>query len=210
MSMPIPPIYEVETRFRFLSLNEIWDMLPIFQPYIDQEVEWNTIHYGPTLFQSDQILRINHLICQGKSRSLLGWKNPEQGNSVNIRLEIEEDITKGIQNSSILARLGGKKNMDTSTEVAAELNRLGHPKFMAFSGKNLTGEYEPQGFHLKIMLASNPALRWPLLLEIEKAAHSVEEASKFEEEIIEFVNQHQLESRMIREEPPLLLYQANH
>jgi adenylate cyclase class IV len=206
----IPPIYEVETRFRFQSSDEVWNILPIFQPYINQEVEWNTIHYSPTLFQADQILRINHVIKQGKASSLLGWKESDQGISVNIRAEIEEDITKGIKDSNILAQLGGKKSLNTPAAIATELIRLGHPQFMAFSGKNLTGEYEPQEFHLKLMLASTPAMRWPLLLEVEKTAHSPEEASKFETEIIEFVHRFRLEDRIVREEPPTLLYQALH
>ena len=208
MTIPSSSTYEVETRFRFLSPDEVWNILPMFQPYINQEIEWNTIHYGPDLFQTDQILRINHTIRQGKSSSSLGWKEPDQGKSVNIRLETEEDITSGIKNSNILARLSGKKNFESSSAVADELIRLGHPKFMTFSGKNLTGEYQPQGFHLKLMLASDPPLRYPLLLEIEKTAHSLEEAAEFERELLEFVRLYRLEDRVVREEPPALLYQA--
>ncbi len=206
----IPSTYEVETRFRFLCPDEVWDVLPIFQSYIHQEVEWHTIHYGQTLFKADQILRINHTIRQGKSSSSLGWKDPDQGKSVNIRIEIEEAVTKGIQNSNILTRLGCDKTFDTPAAIAAELARLGHPQFMEFSGRNLTGEYEPQGFHLKLMLASEPALGYPLLFEIEKTAHSPEQAAEFEKEITEFVRDHRLEERVVREEPPTLLYRALH
>jgi hypothetical protein len=208
MGTLIPPIYEVETRFRFLSSEEVWDQLPMFEPFMKQEVQWNTIHYGPELFQSDKLLRINHTIRQGKSSSWLGWKNPDQGNFANIRIEIEEDITNGIKNSNILTNLGGQKNPANPEAVASELIRLGHPRFMAFWGKNLTGEFEAQGFHLKLMLASNPALRYPMLLEVEKTAHSPEQAAEYEAEILEFVRRYRLEDRVVREEPPALLYQA--
>jgi adenylate cyclase class IV len=210
MSTLMPPIYEVETRLSFSNPAQVWDRLPMFKPLINQAVEWNTIHYGPTLFHTDQILRINHTIQQGKSSSSLGWKGPDQGKSVNIRLEMEEDITRGIQNSEILARLDGQKCFDSVAAVASGLMQLGHCKFMEYSGNNLTGEYKPQGFHLKLMLASNPALRYPLLLEIEKTAHSLAEALEYEREINEFVRRYRLEDRMIREEPPTLLFQALH
>jgi hypothetical protein len=205
-----PPIYEVETRFYFSNPDEVWDTLPIFQHCMNQEIEWHTVHYGPTLFQFDQILRINLVICRGKSRSLLGWKEPDQGKSVNIRVEMEEEITNGIQKSNILTRLGGQRNLNSPEAVASELARLGHPQFMAFSGKNLTGIYEPQGFHLKLMLTSDPPLRYPLLFEVEKPAKSLEEAAVFEKEILEFVHRYQLENRVVREEPPALLCQAIH
>ncbi len=206
----IPSTYEVETRFRFLCPDEVWDVLPMFQSHIRQEVEWHTIHYGQTLFKADQILRINHTIRQGKSSSSLGWKEPDQGKSVNIRIEIEEAVTQGIQNSNILTRLGCDKAFDTPAALATELVSLGHPKFMEFFGRNLTGEYEPHGFHLKLMLASDPFLGYPLLFEIEKTAHSPEQAAEFEKEITEFVRDHRLEERVIREEPPTLLYRALH
>lgn len=208
MNRRIPPIYEVETRLHFVNLGEFEDALPIFQPFINQEVEWHTIHYSPALFQADQILRINHTIRQGKSSSSLGWKEPDQGRSVNIRVEMEEDITQGIQNSDILAQLGGKKILKSSEAVAAELVDLGYPQFMEYSGKNIIGEYEPQGFHLKLMLSSNPPLRYPLLFEIEKTACSLKEAAAFEREIVDFIRQYRLEDRVMHEEPPTLLYQA--
>lgn len=206
----IPSTYEVETRFCFLCPDEVWDVLPMFQSYIHQEVEWHTIHYGQALFEADQILRINHTLRQGKSSSSLGWKEPDQGRSVNIRIEIEEAITQGIHNSNILTRLGCDKTFNTPAALAAELISLGHPKFMEFSGRNLTGDYEPQEFHLKLMLASDPSLGYPLLFEIEKTAHSPEQAWEFEKEITEFVRDHRLEERVVREEPPMLLYRALH
>lgn len=30
-----PPIYEVETRFYFFNTDEVWNVLPVFQPYIN-------------------------------------------------------------------------------------------------------------------------------------------------------------------------------
>jgi adenylate cyclase class IV len=211
MSTLIPPIYEVETRLNFSNPAQVWDRLPMFQPLMNNHaVEWDTIHYGPALFQTDQILRINHTVRQGKPGASLGWKGPDQGKSVNIRIEIEEDITGGIRDSKILTKLSGKKCFDSSTAVASELIELGHCKFMEYSGRNLTGEYEPQGFQLKLMLVSNPALRYPMLLEIEKTAHSLAEALEYEGEINEFIRRYRLEDRIVREEPPMLLFQALH
>lgn len=203
------PVFEVETLFHFLSPDEAWQILPMFQPCINQEVQWNTVHYGRELFHGDQILRVSRIIRQGKTSFWLGWKGPDQGKFANIRVEIEEDITEGINNSSVLSQLGCEKTLANPEMVAAALSQSGHQEFMAFSGKNLTGEYEPLGFHLKLALSSKPALRWSLFLEVEKTAHSMAEAVECETELIEFTHRH-LEERVVREEPPTLLYQALH
>lgn len=201
-------VFEVETRFHFLSPDEVWQILPLFQPCINQEVQWTTVHYGRELFHIDQILRISKVTRQGKTRYWLGWKGPDQGKFANIRVEIEEDITESIGNSSILSRFGCEKRLANPEAVAAELTRLGYHEFMAFSGQNVTGEYTPLGFHLKLALSSQPVLRWSLFLEVEKTAHSMAEAVKCEEELIEFTHRYNLEERVVREEPPTLLYQA--
>jgi hypothetical protein len=54
------------------------------------------------------------------------------------------------------------------------------------------------------MLCKN--LKRQVLVEIEKAASSIEEALVREEELREFCNLFGLHSRLVREEPPALLY----
>jgi hypothetical protein len=204
------PLYEVETRFGFQDQEEAWKMLPFFQSSFNREIAWQTTHYSGELFRQGQIVRINRVERDGSSdvSFSLGWKGPDIGKFANIRQELDEDITDGIVNSQILARLNGRTELATPDEVIGELLRLGHLGFMSFTGRNLVGIYQPLELQLKLMLTSSPALQWPLLLEIEKTAHSPAEAVELEQELVEFSRKHGMLERVVREEPPTLLYQT--
>jgi adenylate cyclase class IV len=204
------PLYEVETRFGFQDQEEVWNILGFLQPCLTQEIAWNTTHYSVELFQRDQIVRVNRVEREGGSdiSFSLGWKGPDIGKFANIRLEIDEDITAGIVNSRILAQLNGRTGLTTPDEVRGELLRLGHQGFMSFTGRNLVGFYQPLELQLKLMVTACPVLRWPLLLEIEKTAHSPAEALELEQELEKFSRKYGMLERVVREEPPTLLYRA--
>jgi hypothetical protein len=84
------------------------------------------------------------------------------------------------------------------------LGRLGHHKFMSFRGHDLFGNYERFDFSVKLMTCH--LLRWPVLLEVEKVATTREEALIREAELREFCDRFDLHDRLVREEPPTLLY----
>ena len=88
--------------------------------------------------------------------------------------------------------------------MVRELELLGHRQFMSFRGNDLTGYNEPLGIEVKLMTC--PELRWPLLVELEKTANTEKESRQREDELQEFCNEFQLHERLIREEPPSLLY----
>ena len=106
----------------------------------------------------------------------------------------------------LLKQLGGREDIETSDGVIRVLERLGHHEFMSFRGKNVIGHYEPLGISVKLM--SCPVLKWPLMVEIEKTADTEEEAKQCESELYELCGKLQLQDRLVREEPPLLLYVA--
>jgi hypothetical protein len=53
-----------------------------------------------------------------------------------------------------------------------------------------------------------PVLQWPLLLEVEKTAHNLTEAVELEQDLLDFTKQYGLTDRVVRDEPPTLLYRA--
>ncbi|MFZ5966963.1 MAG: hypothetical protein ACOYVK_07285 [Bacillota bacterium] len=199
-------IYEVETRFYFKDKEEAYTALPFLDSCLDIEVEWETFHYGIDLYKKDIILRINDAKSNNQRIITLGYKEPDLGEVVNIRKEYNEEITNGIEGSRILHILGRKKSVNSPAEVKEELKRLGHHEFMYFTGRNLAGEYKPLDLHLKLMYCK--ALAYPLLLEIEKEARTIEEAATRENEILDFIKKYNLEGRMVKKEPPTLLYKS--
>jgi hypothetical protein len=49
------------------------------------------------------------------------------------------------------------------------------------------------------------SLKYPLLLEIEKSAETLEHAYRQELDLRDFITEYKLESRIVKEEPPNLL-----
>lgn len=199
--------FEVEIRFRFDTYGDACDKLPFLEESLKTVDWWDTGLYGPELFRSDQMLRIGDLRFQGNHKKrYLGWKGPDIGDFANIRSEIDEDITDGIENSVVLDKIGGERKFLTSDGIIEELTRLGYEKFMAFSGKNTLGRYEPLDIGVKLMSCSQ--LKYPLMVEIEKIASTEEEARQCEKQLYEMSHEYNLQNRLVKEEPTHLLYES--
>ncbi len=205
MPNPQPP-YEVEIRYKFDNYEEACNKIPFLNDRLKDKKTWDSRIYGRALFESGQLLRIGVLYTGDKPVYFLCLKGPDIGSFANIRQEIEEIISDGITGSDILKRLGGKENSGSLDEVIKELNRLGHYEFMSFQGEDAYGYYEPLNVDIKLM--SCPALKYPLMVELEKSAASVEEAKKREKELFDLSRDLDIDDLRVREEPPTLLYQA--
>jgi len=197
-------IYEIETRLWFSSQDELLNKVSFFEPCLTHKERWITTFYGLELFKSGKLLRIAEINSMQKTRFFLGWKGMDIGNFANIREELQEEITKGISKSTILTHFRGKHSVESREGVALELSRLGHNPFMDYAGENVIGFYQPLGLHVKIM--SCPALKYPLLLEIEKTARTKEDSLAAEIELQNFINAYDLQQRVVKNEPPSLLY----
>jgi adenylate cyclase class IV len=199
--------YEVEIRFYFYSSNDACEKLPLLDESLQTVDWWDTGMYGLELFRADRMLRIGDLEFEGIGKKrYLGWKGPDIGDFANIRSEIDEDITDGIENSVVLAKIGGSDKFLTADGVIGELNRLGYEKFMSFSGKNTVGRYEPLDIGIKLMSCTQ--LKYPLMVEIEKIASTEEEARLCEKQLYEISSELNLQDRLIKEEPTQLLYES--
>ena len=199
--------YEVEIRFQFDSYIQACDKVPFLEESLQTVDWWDTAMYGLDLFHSDQMLRIGDLVYKDNhKRRYLGWKGPDIGDFANIRSEIDEDVTDGVENSIVLAKVGGGQKFLTSNGVIGELNLLGYKEFMSFSGKNTLGRYKPLDIGLKLM--SCDQLKHPLMVEIEKIASTEEEARRFENDLYEISSELNLLDQLVKEEPTHLLYES--
>lgn len=163
----LQPSYEVEIRFYFETYGYTCEKLPFLDESLRTVDWWDTGMYGLDLFHADQMLRISDLVYEdNRKKRYLEWKGPDIGDFANIRSEIDEDITEGVENSGVLAKVGGNEKFLTSDEVIEELNRLGCDKFMSFSGKNTFGRFESLDIGIKLMSCFQ--LKYPLMVEIEK------------------------------------------
>lgn len=196
-------IFEVETRVYFNNYAEAVSKLPFLNDVLSKKIIWVTKTYGLDLFKSGKLLRVSEINWNINPKFFWGHKEPDIGKSLNIRIEQDEEITDGIQNSSILRTIGGKNILVTPANVEQMLESLGYEKFMSFSGTNLTGEHKDLSFKL----LACPVLKYPLLLEIEKTAKTLQEAFNKEIELEDFIARYGLENRVIRKEPPTLLYE---
>lgn len=178
--------------------------MPFLRSCSHREISWTTRFYGLTLFKSGQLLRASEVVNQGEMRHYIGWKGPDIGKFANIRQQVDEEITVGLVNSTIMRLLGAKEEILTLEAATKELERLGHHQFMSFGGSDLTGWEESLGLNVKLMTCN--ALKWPLLVELEMTAKTEEGAMGCELKLRELNNNLQLQSRLVREEPPSLLY----
>ena len=197
-------LFEVEFRCHFNNPDDACQALPFMGSCLHRQFAWNGTFYGLELFQSGRVLRITDVVEGEDTRCYIGWKEPDTGEFANIRQEIVEDITTGIADSTILSFLGGRERIQNKNEAIQELERLGYDRFMSWTGTDLTGYYESHNINVKLM--SCAMLRWPFLVEIEKMATTEEEANQCEQALYKLCGQFQLQSRLVREEPPSLLY----
>jgi len=201
----IGSVFEVEVRFPFNNPEEAYRTLPFLHTCLTKERSWSDRFYGLDIFKSGLLLRVSTSFTgQEGQRVDLGWKGPDIGKLANIRKEIEEDITRGIASSSILAQLGAKTDADSCDEVIREIQGLGHKQFMASKGKNRIGYYKPYEIDVKLMTCRD--IKWPVIVELEKKAHTWSEAAQCERELDKICSAFNLERRMIRQEPPAMLY----
>ncbi len=200
------PQLEVEVRSHFIDKDEVYQALPFFQKSLYGEAIWSSGIYGLSLFKAGQLLRIGEVRTNDKIRVILRWKSQDSGTVANIRTEIGDDITNGIRDSIVLRQLGGLTDFRTVHQVIAELDRIGHHRFMGFEGHDWYGKYEPMSIEVKMMYC--PVLKWPWLVEFEKMANTIQEARRYEAELEEFARCFKLDRRLIHEEPPTMLYAA--
>ena len=196
-------LYEIETRVYFNSEDEVFNTLPFLHKCLKKKTEFGTKMYDLELFNSGKILRVSNVKDNNTIRSYLGYKESDIGNIFNIRNEIDEEITYGINESFILNLIKGIKKEVNARNINGLLESLGHEQFMSLSGTNITGHHEKLQIDFKLMKCS--ILKYPLLLEIEKSAETIEEALRQELVLEDFITKYKLESRIIKEEPPTLL-----
>ena len=197
-------LYEVETRFAFSDEQETIKYLPFLKDSLDYEIYWTTRTYGMELFLNDRILRFSDVYAENrKKRYFIGHKEPDIGSFCNIRSEIDEEITDGLKNSIILNKIGIPNQPVTPVNIAEVFESKGFTSFMSFSGRSKIGKSKEYGLSLKLMYCN--ILQYPLLLEIEKTAKTMEEALECEKQIIDFVNIYKLKDRVVKQEPPTLL-----
>ncbi len=202
----IESIFEVESRFKFKNKEEIFKALPFVEKSITQKVIWETTHYGLDLFKEDIVLRISNNEYNNNSVTSLAYKEADLGEGINIRREYREMITNDFNESHIVNILGGKKELKNSNQIIKELESLGHRKFMSFHGESYVGKYEPLNVDLKIMYCSQ--LKYPLLIEIEKAAADLKDAELKSRELMKLIKEYDLIHRLIKKEPPTLLFES--
>lgn len=197
-------LFEIEVRCHFDNPDEAYKALPFLRACLQREVSWVTRFYGLILFKSGQLLRVSEVVHRGEVRNYLGWKGPDIGTFANVRREVDEETTGGLINSEIMRLLGAHQEIETPNAVVQELEHLGHYEFMSFQGNDLTGYDEL--LDIKVKLMTCPILKWPHLLELEKTAHTEQEATRRESELRELTHKFHLQNRLVKEEPPSLLY----
>jgi hypothetical protein len=196
-------VYEVEFRCHFESVDEASAFLPFLLPGLNRRCTWRTAIHGLSYFQSGKLIRTAEVIDNKGPIYYVGWKGPDTGKFANIRQEVDEEITP-TTSSCILKYLGGKAQVNNLNDVIGELNRLGHSQFMEFEGEDSSGYDEKYGVHLKLMTCRK--LKWPLIVEIEKSANTLDEAACCEKSLYALCREFHLQDRVVREEPPTLLY----
>jgi adenylate cyclase class IV len=199
-------VYEVETRVYFKSFEEAFKKLPFLKKDLTRKLDWTTETYGSELFKTDILLRASEVISEGTKKYYLGYKEKDLGGFCNIRAELDEEITEEMKVSTTLKALTGKDisvNIDT---INSALSDHGYEKFMSFSGDNVTGTNQELGLALKLMHCET--LEFPVLLELEKSAYTYEEALKAEGDIKSILETLDLLDRVVRKEPPTLLFEV--
>lgn len=202
----IKSIYEVESRFHFKDEEEIFEKLPFIKDSLKTDLKWESLHYGHRLFKEDIVLRMSTVDYASSKMQSISYKEEDLGEKINVRREYSEIINEELLQSKIINILGGNRAVNSWSGITEELLELGHKKFMSFRGQSRVGHYGPLNLDIKIMYCS--ALRYPLLLELEKAASDIEDAKIKSRELWELIEEYELKDKMIIKEPPTLLYET--
>ncbi len=203
-SLPNAP-YEVEFRCRFASDEEAYATIPFLRESLFRSVGWTDAYYGPEVFERGEVLRFSSTIVRSEVRFFLGWKGVDLGSFANLRQELAEEVTTGIEQSEILALFAGQSGPYPREEIVPALEGTGHNYFMSYAGESALGHYEPLAVNLKLMRCE--AIRWPLLVEFEKLAQTEDEAHRFESDLLDICHTYDLSDRLVDEEPGTLLYE---
>jgi len=198
-------VLEVEFRCHFDNPEAAYKVLPFLRGCLKKEAAWKGVLYGMDLFKAGKVLRTGRVIDNGKTNDYLTWKGPDTGRFCNIRREIGEEITRGINDSAVMQVLGGKPGLENLEDTVGELARLGYRPFMSWEGTDAHGHYQPGDIQIKLMFCR--ALKWPWIVEFEKTAADEAGAVQCENDLYEFSREFKLSGHIFKEEPTQLLYE---
>lgn len=203
--------YEVEIRFCADSVAEAFETLPFLETTLGSEKTWQTSILGRELYERGELLRIGYVppqVAPGETqRVFLGYKGPDVGQFANIRQEWGEEVTGGIAESAIFARLGLPTTYADPAAVFAALTAAGYTAFMDFSGVDRLGYMPSLDVHTKLMRCPK-ILGDKVMVELELATTSHEDALQAQAKLQTIAADYGITDRLIREEPPTLLYQV--
>ncbi|MEZ4680431.1 MAG: hypothetical protein R2932_40060 [Caldilineaceae bacterium] len=202
-----PLTYEVEIRFCVADAEQAFALLPFLQASLGAEKAWDTDILGRPIYEAGELLRVGRVPAAGTTHYYLGYKGADEGTFANIRQEWGEEITNGVEQSTILAKVGIAESFATPAAVLEKLNVLGHGPFMTFQGVDRLG-YDAH-FDVQTKLMRCPKiLGEQVMVELEQGAASYAEALVAEENLRQIAAKFGLTERLIREEPPTLLYRV--
>lgn len=201
--------YEVEIRFRAATVAEVYAILPFLEASLGAEKVWTTDILSPAIYATGRLLRVGLVPPTGNSRYYLGYKEVDQGSFANIRREWGEEITHGVQGSKILAEIGIGGDFADAETVLSQLTAAGHHAFMRFSGVDRLGYVADLDLHTKLMRCPK-ILGEGVMVELELTAPDYAGALAAEAKLQGIANQYKLTDRLLRAEPPTLLYAVTH
>lgn len=201
-------MYEVEIRFCVPTAEEAYRLLPFLAASLGPEKPWYTQIIGREIYEAGKLLRMGYVPPDGSGRTYLGYKAMDEGTFANIRQEWGEEVTDGAAASIILAQLGLPTTSPSPTALREQLAVAGHTPFMDFAGVDRQGYVPALDVHTKLMRCPK-ILGDQLMVELELTAASKAEAGLAEEKLRQLAVEYAITDRLIREEPPTLLYQVS-
>jgi len=199
------PSYEIEIRFCVGEPAEAYALLPFLAQSLGDPKVWATDIIGRDLYEAGRLLRLGRVPPSGQPRYYLGYKGPDLGTVANIREEWGEEITDGIGESAILAQLGLAGSHGTHAAIVELLQSTGYTPFMGFAGVDRLGYYAPLELHTKLCQCE-AILDKQFLIELEMSATSLEGARAAEVRLQQLAAEYGLLDRLVRDEPPTMLY----
>ncbi|MCB0061103.1 MAG: hypothetical protein KDE19_03275 [Caldilineaceae bacterium] len=200
--------YEVEIRFCTSTADEAYALLPFLRESLGPEKPWSTQIWGRSVFAAGKLLRVGYVPPSGPQRVYLGYKGVDEGAFANIRQEWGEEITAGIGDSAILAQLEIPGQFASAQAVIDRLLAADHGPFMDFTGVDRLGYVPALAIHTKLMRCPK-IIGDQVMVELELSATSKEEAMAAEQRLQQLADEYGITDRLIREEPPTLLYQVS-
>ena len=197
--------YEVEIRFIAETAEEAFTTVPFLEASLGESKEWSTEILDRSIFEDGRLLRVGWAQSGDVRLDFIGFKGPDEGRVANIRQEWGEEISDGIVDSQIMALLGLSATFATADAIRKTLVDAGHVPFMSFSGVDRLGHHAPLAIHTK--LARCPAiLDDRVLVELEMEANTLTEAESAERSLLNIAEQYNIVERLVRDEPPTMLY----